>query len=59
MSFCEILDPSDGTLKLDLVTACDSYLETELKDKLNELKKGLSRDHIKFDYVLADNLHDR
>ncbi len=59
MSFCEMLDPSEGTLKLDLVTACDSYLEPELKDKLNELKKGLSRDHIEFDYVLADNLHDR
>jgi len=59
MSFCEILDPSEGTLKLDLVTACDSYLETELKDKLNELKKGLSRDHIDFDYVFENNLHDR
>ena len=59
MSFCEMLDPSEGTLKLDLVTACDSYLETELRDKLNELKKGLSRDHIEFDYVLADNRHDR
>ena len=59
MSFCEILDLSAGTLKLDLVTTCDSYLEAELKDKLNELKKGLSRDHIEFNYVLESNLHDR
>ena len=59
MSFCEMLDPSEGTLKLNLVTACDPYLEPELGDKLNELKKGLSRDHIEFDYVLESNLHDR
>jgi ATP-dependent Lon protease len=59
MSFCEILDPSDGPLKLDLVTACDSYLETELKAKLNELKKGLSQDQIEFDYILDSTMHDR
>ena len=59
MSFCEILDSSEGTLKLGLVTACDSYLETELKDKLNELKRGLSQDNIEFDYALEENLHDR
>ncbi|MDB4265021.1 ATP-dependent Lon protease, partial [bacterium] len=59
MSFCEMLEPSDGPLKLDLVTACDSYLEAELRTKLNELKKGLSQDLIEFDYVLAENIHDR
>lgn len=59
MSFCEILDPSDGPLKIELVTACDSYLKAELKTKLNELKKGLSQDLIELDYVLADNIHDR
>jgi ATP-dependent Lon protease len=59
MSFCEILDPSEGTLKLDLVTACDPSLKTELKDKLNELKRGLSQDNIEFDYALEENLHDR
>lgn len=59
MSFCEILDPPEDMLKVDLVTACDPYLEDELTEKLNELKKGLSRDHIEFDYVLEDNLHDR
>ena len=59
MSFCEILDPSEDILKIDLVTGCDSYRKTELRDKLNEIKKGLSRDHIEFDYVFDDNLHDR
>jgi ATP-dependent Lon protease len=59
MSFCEILDPSDGPLKLNLVTACDAYQEAELKTKLNELKKGLLHDHIEFEYELAENIHDR
>jgi ATP-dependent Lon protease len=59
MSFCEILEPPEDTLKIDLVTGCDSYQEAELRDKLNEIKKGLSRDHIEFDYVFDDNLHDR
>jgi len=59
MNFCEILDPSEGTLKVDLVTACDAYQETELRGKLEELKKGLSPDHIEFNYVFDNNLHDR
>lgn len=59
ISFCEILDPPEETLKVYLVTACDAYHETELRDKLNEFKKGLSRDHMEFDYVIDNNLHDR
>lgn len=59
MSFCEMLDPSDGPLKLELVTAYDSYLETELKTKLSELKIGLSKDQIDFDYTLDSSIHDR
>ena len=59
MNFGEILDPSEGTLKVDLVTACDAYQETELRGKLEELKKGLSPDHIEFNYVFDNNLHDR
>jgi ATP-dependent Lon protease len=59
MSFCEILDSSNGPLKLNLVTACGAYQEAELKTKLNELKKGLLHDHIEFDYELAENIHDR
>jgi len=59
MSFCEMLAPPENTLKLHLVTACDTYQEAELRDKLGELKTGLSRDHIEFDYVFDNNLHDR
>jgi len=33
--------------------------ETELRGKLEELKKGLSPDHIEFNYVFDNNLHDR
>lgn len=59
MSFCEMLAPAEGTLKLDLVTSCDSFMEAELTSKLNDLKKGLLQDRIDFDYELKDNLHDR
>jgi ATP-dependent Lon protease len=59
MSFCEILDPLEEMLKVDLATACDAYQETELRGKLDELKKGLSPDHIEFNYVFDNNLHDR
>ena len=59
MSFCEMLDPTEDKLKLNLVTACDAYQEGELRDKLGELKIGLSRDHIEFDYVFDNTLHDR
>jgi len=47
------------TLKLDLITACDPSLESESKGKLDELKKGLIRDHIEFDYKFENNIHDR
>ncbi len=59
MSFCEMLAPPEDTLKLNLVTACDAYQEVELRDKLGELKIGLSRDRIEFDYIFDKNLHDR
>lgn len=56
MSFCETLAPLEGTLKLNLITACDAYHEAELREKLGELKTGLSRDHIEFDYVFDNSL---
>lgn len=59
MNFCEILDTQGKTLKLDLITACDASQEGEVKNKLDELKKGLIRDHIEFDYVFDNTLHDR
>jgi ATP-dependent Lon protease len=58
VSFCEILDPQDEMIKVDLVTGCEAYQKTELSQKLDELKTGLSRDHIDFNYVFNENLHD-
>jgi len=59
MNFCEILEPKGHTLKLDLITACDSSLESEVRGKLDELKKGLVRDHIEFNYLFDNSIHDR
>jgi len=59
MNFCEILDPQHGTIKLNLVTACDPGQEAEVKDKLSELKRGLTRDNIEFQYTFDNTLHDR
>ena len=59
MNFCKTLTPPEDGVKLDLVTACDTFQENELRDKLGELKNGLARDHINFDYVFDSNLHDR
>jgi ATP-dependent Lon protease len=59
VSFCEILDPGESTLKLYLVTGCDAYQESELKERLNELKNGLSRDRIEFEFIFNNDLHDR
>lgn len=59
MAFCEVLDVSDSTLELDLITGPDTYSEMEQRSKLDELKDGLRRDHIEFNYAIADNLHDR
>jgi ATP-dependent Lon protease len=59
MNFCEILEPIENTLSLDLVTGCDAYQEAELRGKLDDLKTGLSRDRIEFNYVFDNNLHDR
>ena len=59
ISFCEMIDPTDEKVKLDLLTACDSYMEAELRNKLSELKKGLSQENIEFDYVFEDSIHDR
>ncbi|MDN4186165.1 MAG: BREX system Lon protease-like protein BrxL [Dehalococcoides mccartyi] len=59
MSFCEILEPKENTIKLDLITACDLALEAEVKSKLDELKKGLLTDKIEFSYVFDNSKHDR
>lgn len=59
MSFCEILEPPEEGLKLELVTGVDSYHESELKRKLEELKVGLSQDQIELEFHFDNALHDR
>ena len=59
INFCEILEPKRGNIKVHLITACDVSQEIEVRDKLNELTKGLSSDHIEFDYVFDNTIHDR
>jgi ATP-dependent Lon protease len=59
MSFCEVLEPQGGPVKLSLVTATDQYHEDEITTILTDLKKGLSRDDIEFDFSFDSNLHDR
>lgn len=59
MNFCEIIVPPQGTVKLDLVTGYDDYQKSELKRKMDDLKSGLIRDHIDFNYTFDNNLHDR
>jgi len=59
MSFCEILEPQEGPIKVSLVTTSDSYHEDEILNNLTELKKGLSRDDIELDFSFDPNLHDR
>ncbi len=60
MNFCECVSPKMGEVSLGLVTSGDSMeQEVELSAKLDELKESLARDHIKFQYDLQPNLHDR
>jgi len=59
INFCEILEPTDEPISIDLVTSCESYQHTELKEKFEELKIGLKRDNIKFNYSFDKSLHDR
>ena len=59
INFCEILEPSDEGISLKLVTSCEPHQHSELTQKLEELKIGLSRDNIKFNYSLDNSLHDR
>lgn len=59
MSFCEILEPKDENVKVSLVTTVDSYHEDELRYTLDELKSGLSKDGIEFEFEFNNNLHDR
>lgn len=59
MSFCEILEPGSNTVSLKLVTGHDVRFESELKEKLEELKQGLKKENINLEYSFDPNLHDR
>ena len=59
MSFCEILEPSENGLKVELITSVDSYQEVELKRKLEGMKEGFSQNQIELDYRFDKSLHDR
>ena len=59
MSFCEILEPQEGIIKLKLLSKCDPYQKAELTGNLGEVAKGLKQDHIEFSYSFDDNCHDR
>ena len=59
MSFCEILEPLEGGLKVELVTGVDSYQEAELTRKLENMKAGFSQDQIELEYRFDKTLHDR
>lgn len=59
INFCEILEPPEEPISVDLVTSCEPYQHAELKEKLEELKVGLNKDNIKFNYSFDNSLHDR
>jgi ATP-dependent Lon protease len=60
ISFCEILLPSQGTIKFELITSADSKNDKiELSAKFDELKENLAKDNIILSYSLGKNMHDR
>jgi len=59
MSFCEIMEPSEEGLKVELMTSVESYQEAELKHKLENMKAGFIQDQIELYYRFDNSLHDR
>ncbi|NQT60366.1 MAG: BREX system Lon protease-like protein BrxL [Bacteroidetes bacterium] len=59
MSFCEILETQGTPIKLSLITSTDQFHEGGITSILTELKTGLSRDDIEFEFSFDPNLHDR
>ncbi len=61
ISFCEILEPKEETISVELITSAgtDPYQERETEEKLKELKRGMLNDHIELQYRFEENLHDR
>ncbi|RLB04161.1 MAG: BREX system Lon protease-like protein BrxL [Deltaproteobacteria bacterium] len=60
MNFCECVVPTQGSLRLTLITGADSgEQERILSAKFDELKSSLEQDHIFFDYSFEKGIHDR
>ena len=59
MSFCEILEPPEDGVRVELMTSVESYQESELKRKLENMKAGFSQNQIELDYRFDNSLHDR
>ena len=59
LNFCEILDPQDENLRVDLVTKCEAYQMDEVTRRLDELRDSLSRADIDFNFIFDQTLHDR
>ena len=59
MSFCEVLDTSNGEIELKLITDCDMHEELELTNKFDDIKTSLQKDNINFEFEFNENQHDR
>ena len=60
VNFCECIAPSEGTVKLELITGAASHEEeVEQSAKLDEIQSSLEQDNIKMSYSFNNTLHDR
>lgn len=60
VGFCESIAPSEGSVKLELVTSAGSReAEVELSAKLDEVQSSLEQDRIAMVYRFDGSLHDR
>jgi len=60
MNFCECVVPTQGSLRLTLITGADSgEQERILSAKFDELKSSLEQDRIFFGYSFEKGIHDR
>lgn len=60
VNFCESLIPSEGGVKVELVTSAGSpEAEVELSVKLDEVQGSLEQDRITLAYRFDNSLHDR
>jgi len=60
MSFIELLDPEDGSLTLQVITAADSNEEeVQLSEKLDQLQESANAKKVTFTYSFDRTKHDR